>query len=101
MSADPQQCLDHLDFTNDVCPDCGEPVDAYGNTEYQFDRCSFPDCGCDGARLCSVGEPSSEAEAGCVEGMWTGKTREQREAVFRLIGQCCAAEAEATGEGEG
>jgi hypothetical protein len=26
--------------------------DKYGNTEDDFQNCSFPDCGCDGARLC-------------------------------------------------
>lgn len=86
-TADSQQCVDHLDFATATCPDCGESVDAYGNTENQFEHCSFPDCGCDGARLCMAGEPSDNAETGCVEGMWSGKTRRQREAVFKLIGQ--------------
>lgn len=26
--------------------------DKYGNTEDDFQNCSFPDCGCAGARLC-------------------------------------------------
>lgn len=56
-----ERCLDHLEFTSQTCPDCNEPVDAYGNTEYQFEYCSFPDCGCDGARLCMAGEASNAA----------------------------------------
>ncbi len=34
------------------CTGCGEDVDAYGNTESDFRECSFPDCGCYGARNC-------------------------------------------------
>ncbi|MES2530456.1 MAG: hypothetical protein V4636_05435 [Pseudomonadota bacterium] len=81
------KCIDHLDFTGAVCPDCGLEVDDYGNTEAQFDNCCFPDCGCDGARLCMA--PSGASDQGCrqnVEGMWSGKTEEQRAAVFGLIG---------------
>lgn len=80
------KCVDHLNFTNSICPDCSLEVDSYGNTEDQFDYCSFPDCGCDGARLCMAGEASQRAIDQNVEGMWRGKTREQRRAVFRLLG---------------
>lgn len=80
-------CVDHLDFCGEKCPDCGLDVDRYGNTERQFDHCSFPECGCDGARLCMA--PSGASER-ClkqnVEGMWRARTREQRAAVFSLIG---------------
>ena len=79
------KCIDHLNFTMGVCPDCGLSVDAYGNTEDQFEHCSFPDCGCDGARLCMAGEASERAIQQNVEGMWTGKTRQQRAAVFSLV----------------
>lgn len=72
------KCLDHLEFTDGICPDCSEPVDRYGNTEYQFEHCSFPDCGCDGARLCMAGEASDNANQCNVEGMWQGKTKEHR-----------------------
>ena len=44
----------HLDFMNSVCPICKLEVDKYGNTEYQFDYCSFPDCGCASARVCDA-----------------------------------------------
>lgn len=41
-------------YVVDPCPDCG--VDQYGNP-VNGDRliyCCFPDCGCDGARLCTA-----------------------------------------------
>ncbi len=79
-------CLDHLDFTDSTCPDCGCDVDHYGNTEDDFSHCAFPDCGCDGARLCMAGEASERANQQCVEGMWTGKTLEQRRARLALLG---------------
>lgn len=82
------ECLDHLDFVDSTCPDCGLEVDAYGNTEDQFQYCSFPDCGCDGARLCMAGDASENALKGNVEGMWQGKTREQRQAVMFTVGIC-------------
>ena len=78
-------CVDHLNFTNGICPDCGEEVDAYGNTESDFRYCSFPDCGCDGARLCMAGEASDHALRSNVEGMWTCSTPAQRKAVEDLM----------------
>jgi len=82
-----KECIDHLDFCGGICEDCNCEVDKYGNTENQFDNCSFPDCGCDGARLCMAKNGPSE-RAGCqnVENMWSGKTKQQRKAVFGLIG---------------
>lgn len=77
---------DHLAFTEQTCPDCGLDVDAYGNTEAEFIYCSFPNCGCDGARLCMAAKPSEKAMEQNVEGMWSGKTAEQRAAVFSLLG---------------
>lgn len=79
------ECGDHKDFAGTVCPVCAEPVDDYGNTAYDFKYCSFPDCGCDGARLCMAGRASDRALDQNVEGMWSGKTRKQRQAVFGLI----------------
>lgn len=43
---------DHYELSESVCPDCELQVDAYGNTEDLFAFCCFPDCGCDGERLC-------------------------------------------------
>lgn len=79
-----EKCIDHLNFTNGICEVCKLPVDAYGNTEDQFDYCSFPDCGCDGARLCGAKEGASEdAQKGNVENMWsTGSKLASRKAVF-------------------
>lgn len=75
----------HEDIPGEGCPVCEDPVDAYGNTCNAFKYCSFPDCGCDGARLCMAGEASKAACQGNVEGMWSGKTPGQREAVFDLM----------------
>jgi hypothetical protein len=84
---DKPACIDHLEFAGERCPDCGLDVDLYGNTEDQFDYCSFPNCGCDGARLCMAARgASARACDENVEGMWTGKTKAQREAVFKLLG---------------
>ena len=82
------RCADHLDFTDSACKDCGLPVDSYGNTENQFDYCAFPNCGCDGARLCMAGSASELAMGGNVEGMWSLKTPKQRKAVFSLVAVC-------------
>ena len=78
------KCIDHLNFVNEPCPDCGLAVDSYGNTEDQFDYCSFPDCGCDGARLCHAKHGASDhANKGNVEGMWSnGSKLACRKAVF-------------------
>ena len=35
-----------------TCEHCKLEVDDYGNTEEDFKNCCFPDCGCDGSRLC-------------------------------------------------
>ena len=81
-----EKCIDHANFHNSECPDCGEFVDLYGNTEYQFENCCFPDCGCDGARIClAPSGPSDFAQEGNVEGMWTGKTQQQRDARTALV----------------
>lgn len=80
------ECIDHLSFTEAICPDCSLQVDAYGNTEDQFDYCCFPDCGCDGERLCMAGEANTNAQKLNIEGMWNGKSKEQRAARLGLVG---------------
>lgn len=81
------ECVDHLNFTSGVCEDCNLPVDAYGNTEAQFYYCSFPDCGCDGERLCMAKNGASEnAREGNIEGMWSGKDKKSSEARNFLVG---------------
>lgn len=88
-----EKCLDHLDFCGKNCPDCGLEVDAYGNTEEQFDYCSFPNCGCDGARLCMATDGASDyASRANVEGMWSRKTPEQRRAVDELVADVALAD---------
>ena len=80
-----ERCTDHLDFLDQICPDCGLEVDSYGNTEAQpFDYCTFPDCGCDGSRLCMAGEASERAIRQNVEGMWQSNTPEARRAKLDL-----------------
>ena len=83
--AELRACIDHLCFVGKRCPDCGLDVDAYGNTEAQFDNCCFPDCGCDGARLCMAGKASDDALNDNVEGMWSGKSREQIRARVGMV----------------
>lgn len=88
MGNDPRSgaCLNHLDFIGTDCPDCGLHVDQYGNTEAQFSYCCFPDCGCDGARLCMAANgPSDNAYSDNVEGMYTGNSLAQRRARVGLI----------------
>ncbi len=80
------KCFDHLDFCGKMCPDCGLEVDQHGNTEGQFDYCCFPNCGCDGARLCMCPNGASEtALSGNVEGMWSLKTEAQKRAALDLV----------------
>lgn len=82
------ECDNHLDYCGENCPSCKLPVNEYGNTEYQFDNCSFPDCGCDGARLCMANNGASERScSGNVEGMWSGKTKEQKTAAMKLMSE--------------
>ena len=54
-------CIDHLEFTGSKCLDCGHEVNDYGNTEYQYEYCSFPSCGCDGSRNCDAPSGASSA----------------------------------------
>ena len=52
-------------LTEFVVPEEIDPADEpdeYGNTEREpFAFCSFPDCGCDGARLCQAKSGASRA----------------------------------------
>jgi hypothetical protein len=61
MSAITCTPLDHLEIAGQHCPECDSDVDDYGNTEEMFHYCSFPDCGCDGARLCMAPNGASGA----------------------------------------
>lgn len=64
--------IDHQ--PNEVCEVCGLLVDDHGNTEDDFRFCAYPDCGCDGSRLCMA--PSGASDRACsynVEGMYRQK----------------------------
>ena len=77
-------CIDHVGST--FCNECSLEVDGYGNTENDFKYCAFPDCGCDGARLCMAKEGASEqACKGNIENMWNSKSSEVIEAVMNLV----------------
>lgn len=78
------KCIDHLEFVNGICPDCNLEVNEYGNTEDQFDYCSFPCCGCDGAQHCMAASGASrDACKGNVAGMWSGgRDKRSLEAAF-------------------
>lgn len=70
------------------CEHCGLDVDKYGNTEDDFRNCSFPDCGCDGARLCMAGQANENARECNVEGMYTRKDEEAKRARMTLLHIC-------------
>jgi hypothetical protein len=53
----------HKEIAGELCDECGLDVDEHGNTEEIFHYCCFPDCGCDGARLCMA--PSGANDASC------------------------------------
>lgn len=65
-------------------------LDAYGNPTdgSRLIHCCFPDCGCDGSRLCMAENGASErAMRQNVEGMWSnGSKLKCRRAVFDLVG---------------
>jgi hypothetical protein len=74
------KCLEHLDYVGTICPDCKLEVDFYGNTEECFDNCSFPDCGCDGSRLCMAKNgPNEDSMKGNIEGMWNTKKKTKKQ----------------------
>lgn len=68
-----------------------EPVDKYGNptSGERLIYCCFPDCGCDGARLCMAERGCSvDASKNNVEGMWSnGSDPKCARAVFNLVGR--------------
>ena len=62
--------------------DYGNPIDG-GLLIY----CCFPDCGCDGARLCMAEKGASErAQRGNVEGMYQRGDPQARRAKMELLG---------------
>lgn len=69
-----------------TCENCNLEVDEYGNTEADFLHCSFPNCGCDGARLCMAGEANDNARKCNVEGMYERGDAEAVAAKLNLLG---------------
>lgn len=79
-----EMAFDHQPQT--VCGHCQLEVDKYGNTEGDFRNCSFPDCGCDGARLCMAPNGASEDSLRCnVEAMYRRKDAEAVRAKMGLL----------------
>lgn len=69
-----------------VCECCKLLVDEYGNTEEDFHNCSFPDCGCDGSRLCQATNGANQNSLKCnVESMYRRKDRAAIEAREDLL----------------
>lgn len=82
-------CDLHIDYVGEKCPTCELDIDEYGNTEDSFQYCSFPNCGCDGARLCMAKEGASEHSVmGNVEGMWCRNDAEALKAKCYLLDLC-------------
>jgi hypothetical protein len=82
MSEHPE-CVHLPDYAGETCAGCGEEIDQYGNTANDFNACSFPDCGCDGARLCMAGSASDDALSYNVEGMYSSRDPRAR---MRFVG---------------
>lgn len=77
---------EHRYLKGDICTDCWLLVDTYGNTEEDFLHCSFPDCGCDGARLCMARNGASAAGRQYnVEGMYDSPDPTARMAFIGFI----------------
>lgn len=62
-----------------------EEEDEYGNTESNFLYCCFPNCGCDGSRLCMAPSGANSNSMKCnVEGMWDRKDKKAKRAIADL-----------------
>lgn len=82
-------CKEYMNHEpGEKCEACGLVPDRYRNTEDDFRYCSFPDCGCDGARLCMAGEANDNALKCNVEGMYQRTDKKALRARMELIGIC-------------
>ena len=79
-----KMAFDHEPGT--TCLECGLVVDRYGNTEQDFLKCCFPDCGCDGERLCMAGKANADAVKCNVEGMYRKLTPKNLKARGDVMG---------------
>jgi hypothetical protein len=86
MSAYCEQVFDHSPFY--ICPECYLQCDRYGNTEQDYrEFCSFPDCGCDGQRLCNAKSGANADSVKCnVEGMYRRRDSKAVRAKLALVG---------------
>ena len=69
-------------------PDIDEETDEYGNpiNGYELIYCCFPDCGCDGSRLCMAKNGASDdCFKGNVEGMYRRGGKAARKAKMFLL----------------
>jgi len=82
------ECEYHFDHEpGETCEHCKLEVDDYGNTEADFINCSFPNCGCDGQRLCMAPEGPSENAVKCnVENMYNRNDKEAQRGKLGLCG---------------
>ena len=68
----------------ETCLHCNLEVDDYCNTEEDFQNCCFPNCGCDGSRLCMAPSGANDNSAKLnVENMYN---RSDKEAVKGKMG---------------
>jgi len=84
MATNTLKC-DHEETKGEFCPHCDQQIDAYGNDENSLIYCCFPNCGCDGSRLCSAESGASTmALALNIEGMYESNTPRARAAKMIL-----------------
>ena len=90
MSTEPhcEYIFDHQ--PGEICPHCKMEVNAYGNTEADpCHFCQFPDCGCDGARLCQATKGPSEDSMRCnVEQMYSRTDKAAVQGRMETYGLC-------------
>jgi len=71
---------------DEICNHCGLQADEYENTSEDFLNCSYPNCGCDGARLCMAPSgPNALAGRYNVEGMYQRTDRAATRAKLGLV----------------
>ena len=76
-------------MTTDPHPDDDENFDEYGNPKdgSRLINCCYPNCGCDGARLCMAENGASErSQRTNVEGMWQRTDKRSIRARMELYG---------------
>ena len=73
----------------EICSECKLEVDDYENTEEDFLNCCFPDCGCDGERLCMAPGGANEDARRCnVENMCQRTDKTAQIAKLEMVKLC-------------